>query len=279
MTKTCLITGTSSGLGRAAAELFAEHGWNVVATMRKPECDAGVELSKISNVHLVKLDVTNESDIKSAVQETLDKYGAIDALINNAGYGLAGPMEFATSEQLERQYSTNVFGPIRLMQAVLPSMRAAKSGVIVNVTSVGGRLVLPMTSLYHGTKYALEGVSESAAIELKPFGIKVRTVQPGGIKTDFSGRSLVMTTSEEVRDYDPMVANVVGSFMRLAATGSGSEAMTIAKVVYEATTYEGDKMRFTAGDDAAQMFAERAKVSDEEHRTQMMEKYNVSLDA
>ncbi len=243
--------------------------------MRKPACDAGQELAKLKNVIVVALDVTSETSIKDAVKEALDKFDTIDALVNNAGYGLAGPLEFATLDQLDRQYKTNLIGPILVMQAVLPTMRAAKSGVIVNVTSVGGRLVLPLNSLYHGSKFGLEGVSEAAAIELAPFGIKVRLVEPGGVRTDFAGRSLVMTQSETVRDYDPLVANVLAKFAE--RINVGSEPIVIAKVIFEAVTNTSDKIRYAAGDDANQMLPERYGMSDEQYQKVISERFNVSL--
>eukprot|EP00171_Calliarthron_tuberculosum_P018065 IDg18065t1 len=275
MTKTILITGTSSGIGRATAEYFAEHGWNVVATMRKPTSVAGEALSKLENVCVIALDVTSQTAIAAAVQTTLDRFGKLDALVNNAGYGLAGPMEFATSEQLEAQYQTNLLGPIRLMQAVLPTMRAAKSGTIVNVTSVGGRLALPFNSLYHGTKFGLEGVSESTALELAPLGIRVRIVEPGGVNTDFNGRSLVLTTSDTVRDYDTLLENTLATFASFA--GSGSEPIVIAKVIYKAVCDDSDQIRFPAGEDAHQMLGERYATSDENHQKKMTKQFKLEL--
>lgn len=246
-----------------------------MATMRKPTSAAGEAFAKLENVHVVALDVTSETAIAAAVQSTLDRFGQLDALVNNAGYGLAGPMEFATSEQLDRQFQTNLLGPIRLMQAVLPTMRAAKAGTIVNVTSVGGRYVLPFNSLYHGTKFGLEGVSESAALELAPLGIRVRIVEPGGVKTDFSGRSLVMTSSETVHDYDTLVANTLAAFGSIIS--GGSEPSVIAKVIYEAVTDTGDQIRYPAGEDAHLMLKERIVTSDEDHQKKMTAQFKLEL--
>lgn len=243
--------------------------------MRKPSCAAGQELAKLDNVIVVALDVTDETSIKQGVQAALEKFETIDALVNNAGYGLTGPLEFATPDQLDRQYRTNLIGPIMLMQAVLPTMRAAKSGVIVNVTSVGGRLVLPLTSLYNGTKYGLEGVSESVALELAPFGIKVRLVEPGGVKTDFATRSLVITQSDSVRVYDNIVKNVLETFGNI--TNAGSEPVTIAKVIYEAVTDTSDKIRYLAGDDALEMIPKRYATSDEDYQKEVSERFNICL--
>lgn len=273
--KVVLITGCSSGLGKSAAELFAEKGWDVVATMRKPNCDAGVQLSSNPRILVLALDVTQEASITIAVEKTVETYSRLDVLINNAGYGLAGPVELATSEELVRQYNTNLLGPIQLMQKVLPTMRAQSSGTIINVTSIGGRLCLPLNALYHGTKFGLEGVSEAMALEVAPFGVRVRLVEPGGIKTDFGGRSLVLTKSETVEAYDPLVSNVLVAFGK--RMGGGSTPEVIAEVLYEAATYEGHKIRFLAGEDAKEMYARRQTLNDEEYQNIMTEQFNVSL--
>ena len=186
--KTILITGASSGIGLATAKHFQAAGWNVVATMRNP--DSVPELQSLDRLIVLPLDVTDLSSIQAAVNATLEQFGSLDVLLNNAGYGLVGPMEAVTPAQLERQFATNVYGPIYTMQACLPHFRERKAGLIMNVTSVGGRLALPFNSLYHGTKFALEGLSESLALELAPHGIQVKLIEPGGVRTDFAGRSL-----------------------------------------------------------------------------------------
>lgn len=274
MAKTVLITGTSSGIGRSTAEYFSEKGWNVVATMRKPSCDAADALSALPNVHVVTLDVTKPDTIASAMKSAVEKFGGIDALVNNAGYGLVGAMECATSEQLELQFQTNLLGPIRCMQAVLPTMRAAKSGVIVNVSSVGGRIVIPLNTLYHATKFGLEGVSESAALELAPLGIRVRIVEPGSVKTDFGTKNLVIATSDTVRDYDPMFMNALEAFNGLME--HASEPHAVAKVIYEAVTDEGDKIRYTAGEGSDMIIKNRLEISDEDHQKRMSAMFKLS---
>lgn len=272
MAKTVLITGTSSGIGRAAAEFFSDQGWNVVAAMRKPDSDAGHALVKRANVAVIALDVTDDFAIEQSVNLALERFGRLDALVNNAGYGLAGPMEFATREQIQRQFNTNLIGPIRLMQAVLPTMRAQGSGTIANISSLAGRVVFPLNSLYHGTKYGLEGVSESAALELAPFGIRIRIIEPGWVKTDFTSRSLVMTQSSSVSDYDKTLKNSVAPFTALL--DRASEPLIIVKVIYEALIDESDKIRYIAGEDAKVMLKERLGSTDEEHQLKMKTKFN-----
>lgn len=274
MAKSVLITGTSSGIGFATAKFFSEKGWNVAATMRKPSSEAGQQLSQLQNTHVFPLDVTDQAAVAKAVQSTVDKFGSVDVVVNNAGYGLSGPFEFATAEQIERQYATNVYGPVYLMQAVLPHMRKSGSGVIINVTSAGGRIALPFCSLYHGTKFALEGISESANLELAPLGIRVRIVEPGGVKTAFSGRSMVMTTSESVKDYDKMLGNAVQEFG--ANMSEGSEPSHIAGVIFDAATDDSDQLRYPAGEDAKVMLNNRYAMSDEEYQKSTTERFHLN---
>ncbi len=183
MTSTILITGASSGIGKATAKLFHDKGWNVIATMRKPEAEEG--LSALDNVLVTRLDVTDEGSIKAAVDAGLERFGKIDALLNNAGYGAYGPLEAFPLESVRRQFDTNVIGLLATIQAVLPHMRAAKAGVIVNVSSIGGKITFPMGTLYHGSKFAVEGLSEALHYELEPIGIKTKIVEPGGNQNRF----------------------------------------------------------------------------------------------
>jgi NAD(P)-dependent dehydrogenase (short-subunit alcohol dehydrogenase family) len=185
MKKTILITGTSSGIGKAAAKLFSEKGWNVAATLRNPE----TEMKSRPNVTLYSLDVTDERGCRRTVQNVIADFGAIDVICNNAGYSATGIFEKSTPEQLKRQFETNVFGCMNVIRAVLPHFRSKRTGTIINITGMGGLLAFPLYSVYHGTKWAMEGFSESLAYELRPLGIKVKCVEPGVIKTDFYSRS------------------------------------------------------------------------------------------
>ena len=271
--KTILITGASTGIGRAAALLFQEAGWNVAATMRDPSRES--VLNTLPNVLLQALDVTDKASIDAAVAATLARFGRLDVLLNNAGYGLFGPLEAVTPEQLERQYRTNVFGPVQAMQAVLPQMRAQHSGLIINVSSIGGRVTFPFNSLYHGTKFALEGISESLAIELAPHGVRVKIVEPGGVKTDFAGRSLDVMQVPGLTAYDDSLKSIMAVFADPARREGYSEAIDIARVILGAATDGTDRLRYLAGQDAQQMAAYRAAVSDEAHLAQSVERFGL----
>lgn len=260
MTKRILITGASSGLGKAAAELFASKGWKVLATMRKPEKET--ELNKLDNIKLLPLDVTDTAQIKSTVDKAIS-WGPIDVVFNNAGYGLAGPFEGATDDQIVRQLNTNLLGVMRVTQAFIPHFREKKSGLFITTTSIGGLITLPFNSVYHATKWGLEGWSESLAFELNPFGIGVKTVSPGGIATDFAGRSLDLTTHQE---YDGQMQKVLSVFMDPERQKDYSTPEQIAEVVFEAATDGKQKLRYPAGEDANAWYEQRKLVGDEEFR-------------
>lgn len=256
---TVLITGASSGIGKATAKYFQAQGWNVIATMRSP--DKETDLKALDNVLVTALDVTDEASITAAVAEGLDRFGAIDALINNAGYGAYGPLEAFSMDRIRRQFDTNVIGLLATTKKVLPHMRAARSGTIVNISSIGGKMTFPLGTLYHGSKFAVEGLSEALHFELEPLGVRVKIVEPGMIKTDFGGRSFDFQNDDSLTDYQDLVAKV---FAGLAASGSSaSEPSVVAEVIWRAVTDGTDQLRYTAGDDAAALMANRKALDDD----------------
>src|SRR5579859_3329900 len=222
MTQTVFITGASTGLGRAAAILFARKGWNVFATMRTPEKET--ELAKVEGVTLLRLDVTKPDQIAGAARTALAA-GPVDVLFNNAGYGLVGPFESNSDTQLTDQIDTNLLGVLRITQAFVPAMRERGQGAILTTTSIGGLVTFPFNSVYHATKWALEGWSESLAFELSPFGIRVKTVAPGSIATDFASRSLVISQHPA---YAAAVDKTFGAFMDPERRAAGSTPEQIA---------------------------------------------------
>lgn len=187
--KVWLITGASSGLGRAIAEAALKKGYKIVATARKLESVGDLIEQDPENSCAVRLDVTNQSDIKAAVDTAINRFGRIDVLVNNAGYGLVGAIEEPTEEQIRRQFDTNFFGAINILRAVLPRMRIQKSGHIFNMSSVVGFSARGSGGYYCATKFALEGISEALAEEVARHGVKVTIVEPGPFRTDFAGRS------------------------------------------------------------------------------------------
>jgi NAD(P)-dependent dehydrogenase (short-subunit alcohol dehydrogenase family) len=173
MTKAILITGCSTGIGRAAARLFASRGWSVTATMRRPE-DAG-DLAPAGDIRVERLDVVDVASVERAIARALEAFGRLDVVVNNAGIGAFGPFETASRELIERQIGTNLVGVFNVTRAALPAMRAQKSGVIVNISSIGGLTTLPLNAIYHATKYAVVGFTEGLAYELAPFGSERRS--------------------------------------------------------------------------------------------------------
>lgn len=258
MSKTILITGTSSGLGRASVRLFQAKGWNVVATMRAPSRET--ELTKLERVLVTRLDVEDRKSIRAAIDEALARFGRIDALVNNAGYGAYGPLEATPFEKVRRQFEVNVLGLLATTQALVPHFRAHRGGTIVNVSSMGGRIGFPLGTLYHGTKFAVEGLSEALQYELRAFGVRVKVVEPGAIKTDFGGRSLDFSNDAALAEYQPLVQSVTGVLGPMMENASAPEL--IAEVVYDAVTDESDQLRYEAGPDAVQLLAGRRAADD-----------------
>ena len=272
MTKTILITGTSSGLGRATAKLFQTQGWNVVATMRAPEAES--ELARLEHTLVTRLDVQDIASIDSAVASALAAFGRIDVLVNNAGYGAFGPLEAIPLEKVHRQFEVNVLGLIATTKAVLPHFRANRSGIIVNVSSMGGRVTFPLGALYHGTKFAVEGLSEALQYELGPLGVRVKIVEPGGIMTDFPGRSMDSTNDPDLTEYQPLVRNVDAVMGSMMANGSAPEL--VAEVIFRAATDGTDQLRYEAGEDAVALLARRRSADDATFFAGLREQFGLS---
>jgi len=256
--KTIFITGASTGLGRATAKLFHQQGWAVIATMRNPENET--ELNQLENVTLLQLDVTNQEQINSAAQQAIAQ--GVDVVFNNAGYGLVGPMEAITHQQIVKQIDTNLFGVLRVTQAFISYFREKKSGLFITTTSMGGLFGFPLASIYHATKFALEGWSESLSMEMSLFNIGVKTVAPGGIATDFGGRSLEAPSHPA---YDEAEAKVLSLFK----AENFATAEDIAAVVYQAATDGKDQVRYVAGNDAKALYARHKKIGNEAFRIEM----------
>jgi NAD(P)-dependent dehydrogenase (short-subunit alcohol dehydrogenase family) len=262
MEKTIFITGASSGIGRSTAKLFQKRGWNVIATMRTPEKES--ELKELANTFVTKLDVLELDSIKSAIREGIQAFGKIDVVLNNAGYGLMGTFESASRESIMRQFGVNVQGLFDVTQQALPHFRENKGGMFINISSVGGRMTFPLMPLYHATKWAVEGFSESLRWEMAQIGVKVKLIEPGGVATDFGGRSLDMQHNQEFTEYNEFV----NGFMAAMAQSMNPENMTkpeqIAEVIFDAATDDSGKLRYRAGADCEQLLGARDKMSDAE---------------
>ena len=258
MPRTVLITGASTGIGRATAERFHREGWNVGATMRSPD---DRELSQLPNVQVTRLDVTDQESITTAVAEVSERFGSIDVLVNNAGFGAYGPLEITSSETIRRQFDTNVIGLLEVTRAVIPIMRRQGDGVIVNISSMGGRMAFPFGSLYHGSKFAVEGISEALAYEMMTLGVKVKVVEPGAVSTDFGGRSLALTVDPEGGPYGAALQTFLTNMATMMQDGiAGSEEP--ADVIFTAATDGTSQFRYISGDDAATILGARQSMDD-----------------
>lgn len=257
--KTILITGASSGIGEATAKHFQAKGWNVVATMRTP--DGAAELAKLDNVQVARLDVTDPASIEDAVKVGLGRFGKIDVLLNNAGYGAYGPLEAFSMDRIRRQFDTNVIGLLEVTKVVLPLMREDRAGTIINISSIGGQMTFPLGTLYHGTKFAVEGLSEALHYELEPLGIRVRIVEPGMTSSNFGGSSFDFAMDESLPEYAPTAEAMRRVFGKLVSSNL-SDPKDIAEVVWEAANESGDRLRFRAGSDAEDLLDRRRQQDD-----------------
>jgi NAD(P)-dependent dehydrogenase (short-subunit alcohol dehydrogenase family) len=262
MPQTVLITGCSSGFGEATARLFAEKGWNVVATMRQPE--AGAALAALDNVLVTPLDVQDCASIDTAIESALARFGRIDVLVNNAGFGLWGVFEGTPREKILEQFEVNVFGLMDVTRAILPHFRANRSGVIVNVSSGAGVFTLPLISLYCASKFALEGFSESLSYELSSLGVTVKIVEPGGVtSTDFVKRSGGEAISvQNLLDYAPFVAATSEVFAGLRTSRASATSEEVAAVIFTAATDGTDQLRYIATEDIKPLVAARRETSE-----------------
>jgi len=265
--KAIFITGSSSGLGRAAAKLFASKGWKVIASMRDPRKEK--ELGNISGVTLMALDVTDPLEIETVAEQVVAS-GGVDVVFNNAGYGLAGALEGLTDDQIVRLVNTNMLGTIRTTKAFIPHFREKRAGLFINTTSLGGLMSFPFNSIYHATKWAIEGWSESMAFELNQFGIGIKTIEPGGIRTDFFTRSLDTARHPA---YDALVSKFMGLITDPKQMETYSSPEQIAEVVYEAASDGKDQLRYVAGADAKAMYAMRLQLGDEASRKAMAQQF------
>lgn len=239
MKKVIFITGASTGIGRETAVYFSKKGWNVAATMRSPE--KGKDLLQHPNIAIFAVDVLDSNSIKKAIDAVLIKFGNIDVLFNNAGYGLVGAFEAMTQEQIKKQFDTNIFGVMNVTRSILPYFRSKNSGVIINTSSMGGIITFPLYSVYHATKWALEGFAESLQYELRPFNIKVKNIEPGAIKTEFETAIEFVSISA----YDRYTKPVHQTMLDTYKTAPGPQV--VAKKVWQAASDGSYRLRYPVG--------------------------------
>ncbi len=257
--KIIVITGASSGIGKATAKHFAEQGWKVAATMRSPEKES--ELNQFENVSLYTLDVSNEDSVKEATEQIICDFGTIDVVMNNAGYDLMGAFEAATPQQIQQQFDVNVFGLMNVTRAFLPHFRENQSGLFVNISSLSGLVTFPFNSLYHASKWAVEGFSESLAYELDTLGIQVKLLEPGAVTTNFYGRSLDLAQKEGLTAYDEKLS--IYNRNKSSADSGSLTAEQLAEAVFNAVMDDKKQLRYVIGAKAEQLVGMRKAKGDE----------------
>jgi NAD(P)-dependent dehydrogenase (short-subunit alcohol dehydrogenase family) len=276
--KVALVTGSSSGIGFETSLMLARAGFNTYASMRNLEKSKNItEIAKKEKLPLqvVQLDVNNDGSVKDAIVNILKADQRIDVLINNAGYGLFGSVEDTSIEEIKAQFETNFFGVVRVTQQVLPLMRRQNSGTIVNVSSVGGRIGLPALSAYHSTKFALEGLSESIAFELEPFGIRVVIIEPGVIRTNIlNSSSSAKKALDPKSPYFSLSQKLNDNFKSMMESELSSPPEEVAKVILQAVTSENPQLRYSVGDDAANLIHARKNMPDKEFRKMIMKNFS-----
>ena len=266
--KVAVVTGSSSGIGFETSLTLARSGFFTYATMRN--LGKGASIKSVATkeglpIRVAQLDVTEDRSINDAVHSIISDVGKIDVLVNNAGYGLNGAFEDLAMEEIKAQFETNLFGVIRVSQAVLPIMRKQKSGIIVNISSAAGRFGYPGESAYVSTKFAIEGLSESMVYELEPFGIRVVLVEPGPIRTNFAdGMVSAKKSQDRISPYAEFMKKLNAVLASIRENASSPDL--VAKVVLKAVTSENPSLRYLAGKDMETWMEAKRSMSDEDFR-------------
>ena len=269
---TVLITGCSSGFGKLSALHFARKGDTVFASMRNTAKAGELEQAKQAEslpIEIVQLDVTDDASVGSAVRQVIDAAGGIDVLVNNAGLGHHGPVEETDDDEVKEIFETNFFGALRVARAVIPKMREQKSGTIVNVSSLAGRVVAPYGGIYSASKYALEAASEALYYELHPFGIRVLLIEPGGFETAIEGSRRLSRRFTEGSPYLELEQRFEQSLTRLPGGNERGDAQAVAEAIYNAVNTDQPKLRYLVGEDAQAIGGLRQQMDDEQFEQAM----------
>ncbi|AME25409.1 MULTISPECIES: oxidoreductase [Burkholderiaceae] len=269
-----LITGCSTGFGRELAKLVLERGWRAVVTARDPSTLKDLTEGYPETALALQLDVTNRKQIEDVVAQSKHKFGRIDALVNNAGYGYLAAIEEGEDDAVRAMFETNVFGLVDMTKAVLPVMREQKSGIVINISSIGGITSFAATGYYHGTKYAVEGISESLALEVKPLGIDVLIVEPGPFRTNWAGPSIKQSATR-IDAYDA----TAGERRKQTEARSGNQAgdpVRAAQAIIDAALSDTPPLRLLLGKAALELA--RKKVDLLKHDFDTWEKTTIGAD-
>lgn len=278
-----VITGSSTGIGFETSLTLARNGFDTYATMRKLGSEGSkhiTDIAKSENLALqaIELDVDNDKSVLDAINRIARENGRIDVVVNNAGYALVGAIEETSMEEIKAQFETNFFGAVRVMHAVIPIMRKQRTGRIINITSMGGRIAIPLDSIYHGTKFALEGLSESIQYELEPFGIKIILIEPGAVGSNFWKNLKMASSSSDPSNtnnppYRQLANSISESFKQMVH--NVILPSEVAKVILQAATSDNPDFRYVVGKDAAMLLEARRNMSDREFQSLMKKQFNL----
>ncbi|AGM26125.1 short-chain dehydrogenase/reductase SDR [Spiroplasma syrphidicola EA-1] len=263
--KTIVITGSTSGIGKATALYFAEQGYHVIATARNPEKDNLTNLNK--NIKMYQMDVSDLNSINQAVDNIIKENEKIDILLNNAGYGLLAPFELTSEQDVKTIFNTNVFGLMEVTRAFLPIFKKQQAGTIISVSSIGGLVTMPLNSIYHATKYAVEGFTEGLSYELADFNINVKLIEPGGVKTNFFNAATVKEDQNNFPEYNPIIAKVRETFNAgmTEQESSYSTPLEVAQAIFTAVNdYNPNKIHYVVGKGAQETYQAKKQLDDEE---------------
>lgn len=241
--KTVFITGASSGIGKAAAVLFQKNGWNVAATMRDSEKET--ELARLNNVRCYSVDVTDTNSIKESFSAALRDFGNVDVLVNNAGVYITKPFEILSEHEMYHIININIIGTMNMIKIILPHFRSRKQGVIINISSVAGRATFPFQSLYHSSKWAIEGMTEGIQYELERMNIRVKIVEPGMVKTNLYETTKNLLIDSYPEEYGVAFSNWHKYLMK--SFDKGCEPEVTAMTIYEAATDNKSQLRYASG--------------------------------
>jgi short-subunit dehydrogenase len=275
-----VVTGSSTGMGFETPLMLARNGIHIYPTMRKLEDGGSKQITDIAKnenlpLQVIQLDVDSDKSIIDAINRIITENDRIDVVINNAGYALIGAFEETSMDEIKAQFETNFFGAVRVMQAVIPTMRKQRSGKIVNITSLGGRISFPLNSSYHATKFALEGLSESIQYELEPFGIKIILIEPGAIGSNFLKNLKMATKASDPLNspYRLMQSNMSEYFKQWAQ--NLTHPSEVAKVILQAVTSDNPDFRYIVGKDAVMTLESRRNMSDREFQNLIKKQINL----
>jgi NAD(P)-dependent dehydrogenase (short-subunit alcohol dehydrogenase family) len=277
--RVAVVTGSSSGIGLETSLTLARNGFYTYATMRKLEQEKSrplIEAAKKEKLPLqaTELDVDNDKSVTNAINTIVDERKRIDVLINNAGYSLGGALEETSMDEIKSQFETNFFGSVRAMQAVLPVMRKQKTGKIVNITSLLGRIGYPLISSYNGSKFALEGLSESIQYELEPFGIKIILIEPGAVGSNFWKNIKIAKSSSNINSpYTQFRSQIMKAFNEMEQNAMNISEVT--KTILDAVTSDNPQLRYLVGEDATKAIEAKKNISDKGFGDLMKKQFGV----